>query len=56
MPLPATSLRAETGLSTAAVVLAVADLPCATVRRYLTAERRYPQNWVSRYRPRCARC
>ncbi|HYT74485.1 MAG TPA: TetR/AcrR family transcriptional regulator [Vicinamibacterales bacterium] len=36
------SLRAETGLSTATIVLTVVDLPYAAVRRYLTADRPIP--------------
>ncbi|WP_433521117.1 TetR/AcrR family transcriptional regulator [Nocardia pseudovaccinii] len=36
------SLRAETGLSTATIVLTIVDLPYAAVRRYLTADRPIP--------------
>ncbi|MGW1738436.1 hypothetical protein ACWCPQ_06445 [Nocardia sp. NPDC001965] len=36
------SLRDETGLSTATIVLTVIDLPYAAVRRYLTADRPIP--------------
>lgn len=36
------ALRAETGLSTAAIALAVIDLPYAAVRRYLTTSRPIP--------------
>ncbi|WP_433715899.1 TetR/AcrR family transcriptional regulator [Nocardia sp. CA-084685] len=36
------SLRTETGLSTATIVLTVVDLPYAAVRRYLTADRPIP--------------
>ncbi|MFE3001159.1 TetR/AcrR family transcriptional regulator [Nocardia sp. NPDC059246] len=36
------SLRTETGLSTATIILAVIDLPYAAVRRYLTADRPIP--------------